>query len=354
MSDEIDILTPRRQQILDAVVREYIETATPVGSKTAARYLDLGISPATIRNEMAYLEEHGYLTHPHTSAGRVPTEKGYRYFVQRLMQDVQLPLEEQRMIVHQFYQAQLDLEEWMRLAATALAHAARGAAVVVPPRIRRCRFKHLELISTHGNLVLLVLVLYNGLVKQQMLSLTQVRSQSDLSRVSRWLNDLFADRAAEEMRPQLDTLPQFEREIAETVIQMMEEIDEQREPAYRDGLINVLTQPEFEHSPDQVLTLFSQGGPLDVALADILDRTLNGPSVQIFIGGEGRYRELSNFSLVLSRYGVNGLISGALGVVGPLRMPYARTVSAVRFVSWLLTRLMYDYYGELPEAIVEE
>jgi len=353
MSEEIDILTPRRRQILDAVVREYIETATPVGSKTAAKYLDLSASPATIRNEMAYLEEHGYLTHPHTSAGRVPTEKGYRYFVQQLMQEVQLPMEEQRMIAHQFYQAQLDLDEWMRLAATALAHAARGAAVVVPPRIHRCRFKHLELISTHSNFVLLVLVLYNGLVKQQMLSLAEVRSQADLSRVSRWLNDLFADSATEEMRAHLSSLSQFEREVGETVIQMMEEIDEQREPAYRDGLLNVLTQPEFERSPDQVLTVFSQGGPLDVALADILERTLNGTSVQIFIGGEGRYQELADFSLVLSRYGMNGSISGALGVVGPLRMPYARTVSAVRFVSWLLTRLLYDYYGEFPPTPIE-
>ncbi|MBN1935273.1 MAG: heat-inducible transcription repressor HrcA [Anaerolineae bacterium] len=353
MSEEIDILTPRRQTILNAVVREYIQTATPVGSKTAAQYPELNVSPATIRNEMAYLEDHDFLTHPHTSAGRVPTEKGYRYFVQQLMEDVHLPLDEQRMIAHQFYQAQLNLDEWMRLAAMALAHAARGAAVIVPPRVYRCRFKHLELISTHGSMILLVLVLHSGLVKQQMLTLTEARNQVDLSRVSRWLNDVFANSATEELRSQLVGLPQFEREVGQTVIQMMEEIDEQREPVYRDGLINVLAQPEFERSANQVMSVFSSGGPLDVALSDILSRTLNGQSVQIFIGGEGRYHDLADFSLVLSRYGMNGSISGALGVIGPLRMPYARTVSAVRFVSGLLSSLLYDYYGEEPPVSIE-
>ncbi len=352
MSEEIVILTPRRQRILNAVVREYIQTAAPVGSKTTAQHPELNVSPATIRNEMAYLEDHGFLTHPHTSAGRVPTEKGYRYFVQQLMEDVHLPLTEQRMIAHQFYQAQLDLDEWMRLAATALAHAARGAAVVVPPRVRRCMFKHLELISTHGNVVLLVLVLQSGLVKQQMLTLSEARNQLDLSRVSRWLNDVFANSATDEIRQQLAGLPQFEREVGEMVIRMMEEIDEQREPAYRDGLINVLAQPEFEHSADQVMSVLSSGGPLDVALSDILSRTMRGQSVQILIGGEGRYHDLADFSLVLSRYGMNGSISGALGVVGPLRMPYARTVSAVRFVAGLLSNLLYDHFGEEPPASI--
>lgn len=353
MGQEIDILTPRRRHILNIVVREYIEKAAPVGSKNISGYPELDVSPATVRNEMAYLEEHGFLTHPHTSAGRTPTEKGYRYFVEQLMDDVLLPLEEQRMIAHQFYQAQLDLDQWMRLAATALAHASHGAAVVTPPRVYRCRFKHMELISTHGSLVLLVLVLQGGLVRQQMITLSETRGQDDLSRIVHWLNDVFAGNETEEIRLQLAGLPRFEQEIGAMVVRIMREVDEQREPSYRDGLVNVLAQPEFEQDANRVINVFASGGPLDVALTELVSTITDGRSVQIVIGGEGQYTDLADFSLVLSRYGINGHISGALGVVGPLRMPYARTVSAVRFVSRLLSNLMYDVYGNEPPLVTE-
>jgi heat-inducible transcriptional repressor len=349
MNQEIDILTPRRRCILGIVVREYIGAAQPVSSRNVSRCPELHVSSATVRNEMAYLEEHGYLTHPHTSAGRVPTEKGYRYFVEQLMQEIRLPLEEQRMIVHQFHQAQLDLDQWMQLAATALAHASKGAAIVAPPHTHGCRFQHLELISTHGSLVLLVLVLQGGLVEQRMLTLDDTRNQSDLSRITRWLNEVFAGNDSDEIRQQLAPLPAFEQKIGMMISNIMKEVDRQEGPLYRDGLSNVLSQPEFSQSASQVLRVFSAGGPLDVVLFDLLSMTGPAKSVQIVIGGEGQYADLSDFSLVLSRYGVNGYVTGALGVLGPLRMPYARTVSAVRFVSQLLSNLMYDVYGgQLP------
>ncbi len=346
MSQEIDILTPRRRQILNFVVREYIETAMPVSSKSVSSHPGFSVSPATVRNEMAYLEDHEYLTHPHTSAGRVPTEKGYRYFVEQLMEDIHLPEEEQRMIAHQFYQAQLDMNQWMQLAATALAHTARGAAVVVPPRIYRCRLKHMELISIHGAVVLLVLVTQGGLVRQQMLTLDQERSQVDLSRVTRWLNDVFANNDAEEICQQLAALPHFEQEVGQVVARMMQDVDEQQDPPYRDGLVHVLTQPEFEQNADRVISIFSAGGPVDLILSDMLSWSSDQRGVRIIVGGEGQYHSLSDFSLVLSRYGINGQVAGALGVMGPLRMPYARAVSAVRFVSRLLSNLLSDIYGD--------
>jgi heat-inducible transcriptional repressor len=345
MMQDIDILTPRRQLILGIVVRKYIETALPVSSRAVTEHPDLDVSSATVRNEMAYLEEHGFLTHPHTSAGRTPTEKGYRYFVEQLMGDVRLTLDERRMIEHQFHQAELDLNRWMRLAATVLAHSARGAAVVAPPHVHRCRFKHLELISTHGTLVLLVLVLQEGLIKQQMLTLPNPVTQEDLSRISRWLNDVYAGLQANELRQQLGALPEFEQEIGVLVAKMMSEIDSRTGPVYRDGLVNVLSQPEFAESGQHVAEIFSDGGPLDLILSDMVSMAAERGSVQIVIGGEGQLNELSDFSLVLSRYGINGLATGALGVLGPLRMPYARTVSVVRFVSQLLSNLVFDMYG---------
>jgi heat-inducible transcriptional repressor len=243
----------------------------------------------------------------------------------------------------------LDVDEWMRLAATALAHASMGAAVVAPPRTHRSRFQHLELISTHGAMVLLVLVLQGGLIEQRMLNLDDARSQADLSRVSRWLNDVFAGSNTEEIRQQLAPLPAFEQKVGKIVTGIMDEVDRQEGPLYRDGLGNVLSQPEFVTSANQVLRVFSAGGPLDTVLFDVLSISSPGKSVQIVIGGEGQYADLADFSLVLSRYGVNGYVTGALGVLGPLRMPYARTVSAVRFISQLLSNLVYEIYGhELP------
>jgi len=354
MSKGIDILTPRRQLILGIVVRDYIETATPVSSKAVSQHPELNVSSATVRNEMAYLEEHGYLAQPHTSAGRVPTEKGYRYFVEQLMGDMRLPVEERRMIEHQFYQAQLDLDEWMRLAATALAHASRGAALVTSPRVHRSRFKHLELLSTHGQLVLLVLVLQKGMVKQQMLTLRQSMTQEDLSRVSRWLNDVFRGLEAHEIREQIAPLPTFEQEVGTLIASIMDHVDHRESRVFRDGLVNVLSQPEFESSAQHVAQVFSAGGPLDLLLSDMLSMTGDRESIQIVIGGEGRLNELSDFSLVLSRYGVNGFATGALGVLGPLRMPYARTVSVVRFISHLLSNLVFDLYGGgWPSALGE-
>jgi heat-inducible transcriptional repressor len=346
MSQGIDILTPRRQHILGLVVRRYIEAASPVSSRSVSGHPDLQVSSATVRNEMAYLEEHGYLTHPHTSAGRVPTEKGYRYFVEQLMVDVALPLDERLMIEHQFHQAQLDLGEWMRLAATVLAHSSRGAAIVASPQLHRCRFKHLELISTHGSLVLLVLVLQEGMVKQQILSTETARSQEDLSRVSRYLNDVFAGLHAEEISQQLAPLPAFEVQVGTVVVHQMKWIDSESGPVYRDGLVNVLAQPEFLQSGQQVAEVFAAGGPLDVVVGEMLSVTADRGSVQIVIGGEGLRSELADFSLVLSRYGVSGYATGALGVLGPMRMPYGRAVSVVRFVSRLLSNLTVQLYGD--------
>jgi heat-inducible transcriptional repressor len=346
MSQGIDILTPRRQQILGLVVRNYIEAATPVSSRSVSGYPDLQVSSATVRNEMAYLEDHGYLTHPHTSAGRVPTAKGYRYFVEQLMVDVSLPLEERLMIEHQFHQAKLELDQWMRLAATVLAHSSHSAAIVASPQLHRCRFKHLELISTHGSLVLLVIVLQEGLVKQQMLSTDRPRGQEDLSRVSRYLNDVFSGLEAEEIRQQLLPLPAFEVKVGNVVVQQMMWVDNESGPVYRDGLVNVLSQPEFLQSGQQVAALFTDGGPLDVLLCDMLSVAADRGSVQIVIGGEGQRSELADFSLVLSRYGVSGYATGALGVLGPTRMPYGRAVSVVRFVSRLLGNLLVQLYGD--------
>ena len=185
----MDDLTPRQQLILGLVIREYVAAAQPVGSKTIEGY-GLGVSSATIRNEMVVLEELGYLIQPHTSAGRVPTELGYRYFVERLMRESHLPLDEQRTIRHQFHQVGVDLEQWMRLAASVLARTAQSAAVVTSLKTEQCRLRHLELISIHETMAMLIVVLEGGIVRQQMLTLDEAMSQDTLTQIANRLNDL--------------------------------------------------------------------------------------------------------------------------------------------------------------------
>ncbi len=338
-------LTPRQQTILGLVVREYVKSPNPVSSRALVENYGLQVSTATVRNEMARLEELGYLTHPHTSAGRIPTPKGYHHFVERLLGEVELPVHEQRTIAHQFYQARQDFSQWMPLAASVLAHTAQGAALVTAPLATEVRYKHLQLISTQGRAVLLVLVLRGGMVKQQMLSLPEPLDQQVLDEASDRLNQHFNGLTADEIGGHVADLPAFESQVADLVTDLMRRAERHTTgEIYRDGLSRVLQQPEFseqEHAQG-LIRVMEERSFLEAVLADALSPEVG--SVRVLIGGEGRWDELRACSLVLGRYGVSGFATGALGVVGPTRMLYGRAISVVRFVSDLLSDLVYDMY----------
>lgn len=337
-------MTARRQAVLGLVIRSYIERGQPVGSKSFVTSYGLDISPATIRNEMAALEEMGYLTHPHTSAGRVPTDQGYRYFVEHLLGETELPLPEQMMIRHQFHQARLELDQWVRLAVAVLAHTTRKAALATPPRARESKFKHVELISLRDTLVLLVLVLMGGTVKQQMLTLDEPVEQETLSRLSNELNDSYKGLTANQIAARSGRLPALGRQVSRIVTQVIQAVDRQSEDlVYRDGLLHMLGEPEFaegQHVRGIVQTF--EGPSLSSIVSTAAPMEVGG--VQVLIGGEGRWHEFADLALVLSRYGVEGGASGLLGVVGPLRMTYDRTIGAVRYVSQLMSDLVSDWY----------
>ena len=339
-------LTPRQQLILGLVIREYISAVQPVGSKTIEGY-GLGVSSATIRNEMVILEEHGYLLQPHTSAGRVPTEQGYRYFVERLMRESQVPLNEQRTIRHQFHQVGVDLEQWMRLAASVLAHQSHGASLVTTLQSTQARFKHLQLISTRGRQVLMVLVMVGGSVRQQMLVLAEPVSQERLSTVAEELNRLYTDLGAESISALSGQLDDLGQDLTKLTLDEMRRSDPMSGEVYRDGLTNVLAEPEFAEAgvARNALRVLEER-PL---LEDLLTRTVQNADVggvQVLIGGEGIWEELRDCSVVLARYGVPGMATGMLGVLGPIRMSYGRTISTVRYVSRLLSDLVTDLVSE--------
>ncbi len=343
----MDELTPRQRTILSLVVREHVESASPVSSRALVEHYGLQVSTATVRNELARLEELGYLTHPHTSAGRVPTHKGYRRFVERLLGEVELPLHERRTIAHQFYQARQDFEQWMPLAASVLARTARGAALVTAPQAAQSCYKHLQLISTQGRVVLLVLVLCGGTVKQQMLTLAEPLNQEALNEASDRLNQLCNGLAAGEIYARTDGLPPLEADVAKLVVDIMHRTDTRTAGVvYRDGLSEVLQQPEFSEREraQGLVRVMEERSFLDAVLAGALSPEVG--NVRVLIGGEGYWDELRACSLVLGRYGVVGFVTGALGVVGPTRMLYGRAISTVRFVAGLLSDLVYDVYVE--------
>lgn len=337
-------LTERQKKILGLVVREYVETAQPVGSETLVRKSGLRVSSATIRNELATLEELGYLTHPHTSAGRMPTEKGYRYFVETLMEEFELPPVEQRMIRHQFHQVTLDVDQWMRLAAAVLARAARNTALVTAPTAAACRLKHLQLVAISEQVALLVMVLQDGTVKQQMLALAQPMVQEELTRISNRLNTHLAGLNLEQMRALTVSFSGFENDVLRVVMNIMQQIDRRSaHDIYRDGIMDILRQPEFAaiERMQALLEMLEQR----TLLEEILSEFAPEQGVQVVIGAESQRDEMSEYSMVLTRYGVPGEARGIVGVLGPVRMQYARTIGVVRYVSSLLNDLMLRMYG---------
>jgi heat-inducible transcriptional repressor len=360
-------MTERRQLILKLVIQEYIETATAVASETLVRKYKLGVSSATVRNELAMLEDLGYLTHLHTSAGRVPTDAGYRFFVENLMDRAPLSFDEQRTIRHQFYQVRTELDQWIHLAAAVLARTAQNASVVTIPRSYQARFKHIELIAIHEATVLMVLVFHDGSIRQQMLTLDVARGQDELSLLANRINDRCAEADASGIdgliAQSLGSPPShaelLELTVLELVARSLRQLEDQlNEQIYSDGLIEMLSQPEFIPSfarvdrPEEAeramarmrraLEILKSGKGLGTLIPQVL--ASNG--VQVVIGGELGQDDMREYSVVLARYGVGGEVAGVLGIIGPTRMPYPRSISTVRYISNVMSDLLGDLYGK--------
>ncbi|MCH8995191.1 MAG: heat-inducible transcription repressor HrcA [Chloroflexi bacterium] len=342
------MLTDRQSSILEFVIGEYVETAEPVGSRSISRRRQVDVSPATIRNEMAELESQGYLSHRHTSSGRVPTAKGYRFFVESLMLEEQLPWEIQQTIRHQFHQGERGQEARAHLAASVLAQTVENAAVVTAPRTEFCRVKHLELVSLHDLTALLVLVLDEGRLEQQIVTLEEPRTQDELTGMAGKLNQLFAGTAVSELAAIEVELTPMERHIIDAVEAMMRTVDEGgSEGAYLEGLRNVLSQPEFAEG-ERALGLLELLDERNLTRAIPL-RALAREGVSVIIGADNpNLAEASEAmracSVVIGAYGAPGVASGVLAVLGPTRMRYPRTISTVRYLANVMSELLSEHY----------
>ncbi|MBI2885643.1 MAG: heat-inducible transcription repressor HrcA [Chloroflexi bacterium] len=339
-----DTLTARRGHLLRIIVGDYIETASPVGSEHIARGHSLGVSPATIRNDMALLEEEGYITHPHTSAGRIPSDKGYRYFVRTLMEEQELPPEEAAYVRQRLWQQESEAEEWSRLAAELLARLSQAVALTTVPRASLARIKHLELVLLQEFLVLLVLVLQEARVKQQLVRWEESVTQEDLSSLARRLSRLLEGQTARQIAslPQADTV--MEEQVTRITQRLMEGEDLQgAEQLHLEGLRHLLVQPEFA-SPERLLPLMELIEERRV-LGQWLPRLAQEPGVNVVIGSENPAAELQDLTMVVASYGVPDGLTGTVGLLGPTRMRYARSISTVRYLSMMMTQLVAERYS---------
>jgi heat-inducible transcriptional repressor len=323
-----------------------VSTAVPVGSETVVRKYGLPISAATVRSEMARLEEEGYVTHPHTSAGRIPSDKGYRFYVESLMEEEELPWNAKQAIQARLYgmarmmtgRAEL-VQEQARLAAAVLAESVRNAAVATAPRSPRCRLQHLELVELPAPRVLLVVVFSGAYVRQRVLSLDERPDQDELASTAGRLSECYSGLTGEEVGASKAAASTLEERITEAVADLMAEEDQALyDQAYLDGLRNVLSQPEFAQTDAVIdlLCVLEEGNFTKVLPLE----GLSGEGVTVVIGEENREDVMRRCSVVLTRYGVPGAAIGALAVLGPTRMAYSRIIPTVRYLSSLMGELI--------------
>jgi heat-inducible transcriptional repressor len=329
-------LTPRRERILRHVVQEYVALAQPVPSDLIARKYQGELSPATVRNEMAALEEAGLIAQPHTSAGRVPTDRGYRYYVELLMhEERELAPAERRTLRQQFNHSVAAGTDSTHLASQLLARSLHSAAVATPPSATTARLRRLELVPLEDDLVLVTLLLQSGTVRQVVHKLDQAIERDELTRLSNELSDKLADKTAGQVRRSQKALTQPARLFAGYAVRLLLQVQEQAVTAISlEGLAQLLSQPEFAQSQKlrPILEVLEQQ-PL---LARFLAESLANPGVQVIIGAENRLEQMREASLVLTRYGSDEDMWGVLGVLGPTRLAYWRAVPMVRFMAQLM------------------
>ena len=338
------MLSPRTETILKSIVGQYIIKAAPVPSHSITSDSELGVSSATVRNEMVHLEQEGYITRPHPSAGGVPLDKGYRCYVASLG-DVKFPPAEQRLVSHLFHQVELELEAWLDLAATLTSQKVQNMTLISTPKPEACQFKRLELVSLREFLALVVLVLRGAKVRQQLVTFDQVVSQQELTVMANKLSDTYSGVSGSQIPAKNSGLSITEQQITDCVVKLMEAEDNQEhDDSYIDGLHFTLNQPEFAHNRflAQTLTELIEQRNL---LKSIVPSLPTGKGVHVIIGKENEAESLHDYSVVISRYGLPDEAEGTICVIGPTRMPYARTIATVNYLSLVLSGLVAKLYG---------
>lgn len=338
------ILSERSQKILEIIIEEYISTAQPVGSRSITMHHAINLSPASVRSVMAELEELGYLISPHTSAGRIPTEKGYRFYVDTLLRVSDLDSDSKDRIEQHYHKRGLQMADVLREASRALSAVSHYTGLVMVPRLRATVFRHIEFVRLSSRQILAVFVTQSGLVQNRLITSDEDLTPRDLEQISNYLNRTMVGMSIHEARVQIVIEMAQEKALYDVLLQRAFKLstaaldDEASGDVIIEGTSHFLEQPEFAdlQGLKRIVRAFEQKS----ILIELLDRSLHTQGVQVMIGSETEYNELAGCSLITAAYSGKKGSLGSLGVIGPNRMPYSTIIPIVDYTASLISRLL--------------
>lgn len=341
------MLDERKRQVLQAIIDDYIMTAEPIGSRTIARKYGLGVSPATIRNEMSDLEALGFLEQPHASAGRIPSAKGYRFYVDCLMGTPQVSDRDTMLIRQWFDQKVRRLDEAFQETVRVLSRVTRNVSLLLAPQSSACRFKYLQFLPFDESRVVVVIVTDAGVMENRLMEVPPETSTEELQRIAAAMNHRLGGMAIPEIKSSLleqikeDVLPR--PELFDSALSMICEATRgagASEKVYLGGTTQLLNQPEFR-DVEKVRHLLSMLEE-DRLLCDIL-HTQDNAGVIVTIGQENKYSGIQDCSVIQASFRIDGQTVGTLAVLGPTRMEYARTMAAIEFMQKHMEQILRKY-----------
>jgi heat-inducible transcriptional repressor len=326
-------MEPRKRAILKAVVQEFTESAIPVGSQALVSRYFLNLSSATVRNELSNLGDLGYLVQPHTSSGRIPTDLGYRYFVDFLMDSESVSTKVGDYITEQIRSAPAEAQAFVEKVAMVVATVTQNASVVTAPHGPRARVKHLDLVSLEPEAVLLILLMEGNILRQQVLALSVAMAQEGLTQLANRILSEVSGQDREAIAARVKYLAAGpEQEILQRIHDLLEQFEKGAETlVVHDGVRNLLKQPEFSDANrlQEVLEILEESRHLSALLRNLIGES----DLQVVIGSENGTEQLRSCTVALTTYGPSGQLKGTLGVVGPTRMQYAQIVGRLGAVA---------------------
>ncbi len=338
------MLRTRQETVLRILINEYINSATPVASEDIARKELLKASPATIRNEMAALEEEGYIMRPHISAGAVPSDKGYRYYVESMEQKPVPPLDVQERIRQRFTEAHWDPESWIASAAEELSKIVTNLAIVTFPRASSSKLKYIQLVYLQDLFAMLIIVLQETRLRQHILPIEKPTSQDELTEIANRLSDALSGLSYHEIEAKNMDLGPLEEKVLDDTVLTLKEIEQEASLEHRaDGLRMLFNQPEFAKNENarQIAEVLEE----KTLLKSLLSEAPEEGDPVVFIGVENHLEALKPFGVILSQYGIPQEASGTIGVIGPTRMEYPNVIATVEFLSSVMSDLMIGLHG---------
>lgn len=336
-------MTERSRKILEVIIDDYITSGEPVGSRAVTKRHNIDLSPATVRNVMADLEEYGFLASPHTSAGRVPTEKGYRYYVDSLLQLRELTPREKRSIEASCH-GSAGVDKLFQEAGKALSALSSHAGIVMAPRFTTTVFKQIEFVRLSRGKLLVVFVSQSGLVQNKLIDADESLTRADLEKITNYLNKALSGMSISEVRAKIASEMQQEKALYDKLMRQALELsgaaltEELGGQLIIEGASSFLDSPEFA-DVEQMRKLF-RAFEQKHTLIDLLDKSQQAAGVQIFIGGESELSQIEGCSLITANYqNLHGTI-GTLGVIGPSRMAYSKVIPIVDYTARLISRML--------------